>query len=61
MQILITMSHGYLFNFLMSVVHKIPISWAATSRYRVSNRKILDAENKLESKQEEQENPLVEY
>ena len=45
----------------MSVVHRSDPPRAAASRYSVSNIKILNIATKLESVQEEQDTPLVEF
>ena len=54
------MIHEDLYNYVISVVHGTSTYSAATSRYRVSNRDILEVEIKLKSLREERYTTLVE-
>ena len=53
------MRNEYIFNATMSVVKGKPNYRAAASKYRVSNRNILEAEIKLEPIQEEWDTTLI--
>ena len=55
------MSHENLPKAVMSVFHRSDTPRASASRYNVLNRKVLQMGIKLESVQEEQYIPLVEY
>ena len=53
------MRHEDIFNAAMSIAHGTSNYRVAASRYRVSDRKILEAAMKLESTQEERDTPLT--
>ena len=55
------MTNQDIFEAVMYVVHWTSTPRAAASRYHVPNKNILQVVTTLESIQEEQENPLVEY
>ena len=55
------MSHEDLLKAVISIFHGLDTPRADASRYSVLNRNIFEIESKLETKQEERENPLVEH